>query len=176
MICRQAVPYLLLLVLPCVVYGQQQTGAPAGLRGPAAPATSSLGVTAGSDGHALHYRVRVVDGRTGVAIQNAHVRLWFDEPTGAGYEFATDASGVGLMPAPVSQPLRVLVSVLDYMDCRRFMRGDPPIGYNLLVIAKEGMTGQNGCGTIAVHASAGELVLFARHSRWYEGINRNMAN
>ena len=124
----------------------------------------------------MHYRVKVVDGRTGAAIENAHVKLWYDEPAGAGYEFATDARGVGLMPAPVTEPVRVLVSVVGYTDCRKPMRGDPPARYNLRMIAATGLAAQNGCGALNVRATPGELVLFVRHSRWYEGINRNAAN
>lgn len=124
----------------------------------------------------FNYRVRVVDGRNGAAIRNAHVKLWYDEPAGSGYEFATDEQGYGNMPAPATEPIRVLATVTDYTDCRKPMHGDPPIGYNLQSITTTGIAVQNGCGRVAVRTRPGELVLFVRPARWYEGLNRNLGN
>ena len=121
----------------------------------------------------MTFRVRVVDGRNGAPVRNAHVKLWYDEPAGSGYEFATDARGVGEMPAPVGEPLRVLATVIDYTDCRKPMRGDPPRAYNLAGIAKAGVAAENACGRVATHTRPGELVLFVRPPHWYEGLNRD---
>lgn len=122
------------------------------------------------------FRVRVLDGRNGAPVRNAHVKLWYDEPAGAGYEFATDATGSGNMPAPVGEPIRVLVATTDYTDCRRPLRGDPPLGYSMAGIAATGIATENGCGRVATRTHPGELVLFVRSPHWYEGINRGSTN
>lgn len=155
---------------------QQQTGSPAGV--PVPPArTASDGSDAGERAPGtLHFRVHVVDGRNGALIRNAHVKLWYDEPSGPGYEVATDAHGDANMPAPVGEPVRVLVAITDYTDCRKALRGGPPPGYSLGDIAHSGLATQNTCGQLAVHPRPGELVLFARTPRWYEGINRGTGN
>ncbi len=121
----------------------------------------------------LSFRVHVVDGRNGAAISNAHLQLWYDEPAGQGYSVATDAHGIALMPAPVGEPVRVLASIVDWIDCRKPERDAPPVGYNMATIAKDGTAAQNSCGAVAVRTQPGELVLFVRPSRWYESINRN---
>ncbi len=172
---RNICAFLCLSVLGSAV-AQQQTGAPAGIPVPRVPPSTDSTKPPADTAQSFSYRVRVVDGRNGTAIRNAHVKLWYDEPAGAGYEFATDTQGYGNMPAPAAEPLRVLVSVLDYTDCRRPMRGDPPIGYNLQNIAQHGIAAQNGCGRVAIRTSPGELVVFVRPARWYEGLNRNAGN
>ena len=83
---------------------------------------------------------------------------------------------MGLMPAPVGDPLRVLVSSLDYNDCRRPARYAPPQGYNMADIARSGVATENTCGSISVRTQPGELVLFVRPPRWYENLNRNPGN
>lgn len=122
------------------------------------------------------FRVRVVDGRNGANVRNAHIKLWYDEPSGSGYELATDANGYGNMPAPVGEPVRVLLGATDYTDCRKPMRGDPPEGYSMASIATAGVAAQNSCGRVSVHTHPGELVLFVRPGRWYEGLNRSVGN
>ncbi|MGI4853996.1 MAG: hypothetical protein ACRYF4_08145 [Janthinobacterium lividum] len=99
--------------------------------------------------------------------------LWYDEPAGTGYQLVTDAKGFGNMPAPAGEPVRVLATVNDYVDCRHGQRDDPPAAYNLQSIATAGSAAQNGCGRVAIHPAPGQLVLFVRPSRWYEGINRD---
>lgn len=155
---------------------QRQTGAPAGIAAPSIPSSVDTSHVETEGAQALHFRIRVVDGRMGSPVPNAHIRLWYDEPAGTGYQLVTDAEGFGNMPAPVGEPLRVLATVDDPMDCRRVLRGDPPKAYNLQGIATTGTAAQNGCGRVAVHATPGQLVLFVRPSRWYEGINRNAGN
>ena len=86
--------------------------------------------------------------------------------------FATDVHGLGEMPAPVGDPVRVLATVVDSTDCRKPMRGDPPERYNLTSIAKSGIATQNTCGRVSLHTQPGELVLFVRPAHWYEGLNR----
>jgi hypothetical protein len=121
----------------------------------------------------LSFRVHVIDGRNGAAVSNVHLQLWYDEPAGQGYSVATDAHGIALMPAPVGEPVRVLASIVDWIDCRKPERGAPPQGYNMAAIANDGTAAQNTCGSVAIRTQPGELVLFVRPSRWYEGINRN---
>ena len=153
-------------------YPQQQTGSPAGVPVPTPPATPATRITGGEMTGSMIFRVRVVDGRNGAPMPNAHVKLWYDEPAGSGYQFATDVHGVGEMPAPVGDPVRVLATVVDYIDCRKPLRGDPPAGYNLSGIAKTGVATQNTCGRISIHTQPGELVLFVRSPHWYESLNR----
>ncbi len=157
-------------------FAQQQTGAPAGIPVPPAPSTGAASDTGSTSPGELHFRVRVVDGRNGAPIQNAHVRLWYDEPAGLGYEFATNAHGVANMPAPAGDPVRVLVAVTGYADCRKPLRSDPQTGYSLRVIARSGVLAENSCGQVAVRPQPGELVLFARPQHWYEGLNRETGN
>ncbi len=168
---------LITSLLACVgTCAQQQTGSRAGVPVPAAPEppTSS---NAGQDHVAsLHFRIRVVDGRNGVAIRNAHLKLWYDEPAGAGFDLATDARGEANMPAPAGQPVRVLLSLIDYTDCRHRMRDDPPQAYGIAIISTTGIVADNSCGQVSVHAARGELILFARPRRWYEGLNRSDGN
>ncbi len=159
-----------------VSHAQQQTGAPAGIPVPAPPPVVAPSSTAEAAPGAMTYRIRVLDGRNGLPIRNAHVKLWYDEPAGSGYEFATDIHGVGEMPAPVGEPVRVLASVTDYTDCRKPMRDDPPHGYNLADIARSGVATENACGRVSIHTQPGELVLFVRSPHWYEGLNRSSGN
>lgn len=164
---------LVMLALRAASIAQMQTGASAGIPIPAAPATLGPGNGATDTPKGLHFRVRVLDGRNGAPIQGAHVKLWYNEAAGSGYGFASDPEGYGNMPAPVGQPVRVLANVTDYTDCRKSLRGDPPTGYNLQRIAATGMAASNSCGPVAVRTSPGELVLFVRPARWYEGFNHN---
>ena len=163
---------VVLFVVFAVSHAQQQTGSPAGVPVPRPPDAVAPAVHAKDVPGAMTFRVRVVDGRNGSPVRNAHVKLWYDEPAGAGYEFATDVRGVGEMPAPVGEPVRVLAAVTDYSDCRKPLRGDPPQGYNLAGIAKGGIATENACGRVSVHTQPGELVLFVRPAHWYEGLNR----
>jgi hypothetical protein len=153
--------------------GQQQTGAPAGIPMPAAPSPETVTSPTGMAPATLAYRVRVVDGRNGAAVRDVHVKLWYDESSGHGYQFVTDDRGVGLMPEPVGEPIRVLATVTDAVDCRKPARGTPPDAYNLEQIAKSGAQGQNTCGQVAIRTQPGELVLYVRSAHWYEGINRD---
>lgn len=175
-LCRKAFGCLLLLCT-AVCPAQRQTEAPAGIAAPALPVSTTQGdQDSGTAQRSRVFQVRVVDGRDAAPIRDARVRLWYDEPAGPGYQFATDAAGVGAMPSPVGTPVRILAEVTNYTDCRRPMRGDPPQGYSLEAIRQSGMAAQNGCGAIGVRTRPGELVLFVRPARWYEGINRVVGN
>ena len=157
-------------------FTQQQTGSPAGIPVPAPPRAATTKSNSEATPGAMTFRVRVIDGRNGSPVRSARVKLWYDEPAGSGYEFATDVHGLGEMPAPVGEPVRVLAAVQDYTDCRKALRGDPPLGYNLAEIAKSGLATQNTCGRVSTHTLPGELVLFVRSPRWYEGLNRSTGN
>jgi hypothetical protein len=151
---------------------QQQTGAPPGIAVPAPPPSADLPPDSSVvDAQSHSFRIRVVDGRNGALVQNAHVQIWYDEPAGQGYVLATDAHGMVLMPAPQGEPVRVLAKIINYVDCRKRDRNDPPEGYNIASIAKSGAMAENGCGRLATRTSPGELVLFVRPARWYEGLN-----
>jgi hypothetical protein len=119
------------------------------------------------------FRVHVADGRTGDAIAGARIQLWYDEAAGPGYDVSTGARGDALMPSPVGEPIRVLVSINGYTDCRKVDRDAPPQAYNLAQIAAQGMATQNTCGRLTVRPGAGELVLYVRPSHWYEKLNNN---
>ncbi len=80
------------------------------------------------------------------------------------------------MPPPAGEPVRVLISVLDYIDCRSRLRGDPPQGYSVQQIAQSGLAAGNSCGEVKVQTRRGELVLFVRSPRWFEELNRNTSN
>lgn len=166
----------LCLIFMVSIAAEQQTSAPAGVPVPAVPPSRSGDIPGSGSTQSFSYRVRVVDGRNGTAVRNAHVKLWYDEPSGPGYRFVTDTQGYGNMPAPAAEPVRVLVSVADYTDCRRPLRDDPPVGYNLRNIARQGLSAENGCGRVATKTSPGELVVFVRPARWYEGLNRDTGN
>ena len=78
------------------------------------------------------------------------------------------------MPAPVGTPVRVLVSPQDAIDCTRSQKQQnaPTAAYNLANLAATGMASINHCGSTAVKPKPGELILFVRPFRWYEGLNR----
>ena len=164
------------LLIAGAAFAQQQTGAPAGIAVPAPPTPTVTAAPADVAPETRVFRVHLVDGRTGQPIANGHVKLWYDEQTGAGYEFVTGARGVGLMPAPIGDPLRVLISSVDYNDCRRPPRYAPPQAYNMADIARTGVAVENTCGSVAIHPQPGELVFFVRPTRWYENLNRNSGN
>jgi len=137
----------------------------------AVAACAQTSASAAADGPQV-FRIRVVDGRTGAPMQGAHVQVWYDEPAGPGVEVSTGPAGFASMPAPVGDPLRILVAVANFADCRRARRYDPPVGYNMSEIAKGGLSAENTCGQVAERTKPGELVLFARPSKWYEQLNK----
>ena len=120
------------------------------------------------------FRVRVVDGRNGTPVERAHLRLWYDETGGAAFTLITNAQGIALLPAPVGTPVRVLLTPDDRIDCRATQRAtnEPGVGINLESLAEFGAVLTNRCGRIGEKPRPGELVLFVRPLRWYEGLNR----
>ena len=166
------IPFAAGLLLCALLLGaQQQTGAPAGIPVPTPPVQPSAYLVANPE--SAHFRIHVVDGRNGDPIRDAHVRLWYDEPVGAGYQPVTDPRGNADMPAPIGEPVRVLVDPVGLVDCRKPVYGDPPQGYSIENIARAGVAAQNTCGPVAVRTRPGEFVLFVRPARWYEGLNRS---
>lgn len=154
----------------------QQAGPPAYVPVPAAPIASEqpkpepeVAVPTGD----LHFRVRLLDGRTSLPVKNGRVRVWYDERGTSGYMLSTDQHGEALLPAPAGTPLRVLAVPDGLYDCRKLSDREAMPGYNLQEIAGKGMVTENRCdsGTRAV-PHAGELTLFARPARWYEQLNR----
>ncbi|MEZ2345725.1 hypothetical protein [Terriglobus sp. RCC_193] len=165
---------LVALGMVTLAHAQQQTGASGGIAVPPVPQSSSAISTpdsAASDSHS--FRIHLLDGRNGSPVAGGHVKLWYDEPSGNGYILATNGHGVALMPAPVGQPVRILVRTDGAVDCRHSARYGPPLGYNLADIAKKGTAAENTCGNVAVHVTPGELILFVRPERWYEKLNQN---
>lgn len=165
---------MVVLGMVTLAHAQQQTGASGGIA--VAPVQESSSAVPASDNDAQDshsFRIRLLDGRNGSPVAGGHVKLWYDEPSGSGYILATNGRGIALMPAPVGQPVRVLVRSDGAVDCRRAQRYSPPIGYNLADIAAKGTAVENTCGAVAVHTSPGELVLFVRPERWYEKLNQN---
>ena len=122
----------------------------------------------------LHFRVRLLDGRTSLPMKNARVRVWYDERDSAGFLLITDGRGEALLPEPPATPLRVLVIPDGLYDCRKLSEREAMPGYNLQQIAGKGTIAENRCetGTRAV-PHPGELTLFARSARWYEQLNRD---
>lgn len=121
----------------------------------------------------IHFRLHLVNGRTGVPIRDGHVRVWYDEPIGPGYVIATDQQGIALLPQPPGEPLRVLIEIDGLVDCRRPQRNAAPEGFNLKSLAATGVAADNSCGGTLLRPHRGELVYYVRPSRWYEGINSN---
>jgi hypothetical protein len=158
--------------LPAV--SQQQTGAPAGIAAPTPPPASSTVDPAAAEAVPASriFRVHIADGRTGEAVSGARIQLWYDEPAGPGYAVMSGARGDAAMPKPVGEPIRVLVAVSGYTDCRKPDRDAPPEGYNLADIASKGIAAGNTCGHIAVRTGPGELVVYVRPSHWYENLNK----
>lgn len=120
------------------------------------------------------FRVRVVDGRNGNVVERAHLRLWYDETGSAAFTLITNAQGVALLPAPVGTPVRVLIAPDDKVDCRvtQSSVASAPEGINLASLAGSGTVLANHCGRVSEKPRPGELVLFVRPTRWYEGLNR----
>lgn len=176
MVLRESV--LVGLLASCVAsMPAQQTGPPAGVPVPAAPIASEQprreAVTAVPAGD-LHFRVRLLDGRSGLPIKSGKVRLWYDERDTGGYLLTTDAQGEALMPEPASTPVRILAVPEEMYDCRKLSQREIIPGYNLQQTAKKGIIATNDCGVGArAVPHAGELTLFARPLRWYEQVNRD---
>lgn len=124
----------------------------------------------------LHFRLRVLDGRSSTPIKSARIRLWYDERDTAGYLLTTDVHGEALLPEPAITPVRILLVPDDLYDCRKLSSRETMPGYNLQQIAQKGLILDNRCeaGTRAV-PHPGELTLFARTPRWYEQLNRDAA-
>ena len=161
--------------MTCLSAFGQLAGLPAGVPVPPAPMAPDVPkITAPAEPapDSQVYRVRVVDGRNGSILPNAHLRLWYDDAAGPGYVLATDKHGVALMPEPVGLPVRVLISPTDRIDCRKLQESEPAPGYNLQDIAAKGVSAENHCGDTPARSRPGELVIFVRPLRWYEGINR----
>ncbi|SDF31253.1 hypothetical protein [Terriglobus roseus] len=157
-----------------LAHAQQQTGASGGIAVAPAPESSTTAPASDNTAQDSHsFRIRLLDGRNGSPVAGGHVKLWYDEPSGSGYILATNGRGVALMPAPVGQPVRILVRSDGAVDCRHAQRYSPPIGYNLADIAAKGTAAENTCGDVAVRIAPGELVLFVRPQRWYEKLNQN---
>ncbi|WP_419803662.1 hypothetical protein [Terriglobus sp.] len=172
-ICRLS--FIAAVLLVCSRARAQQTGPPAYVPIPAAPIASDgpkaepeVAVPAGD----LHFRVRLLDGRSSLPMKNARVRVWYDEQGSAGYLLTTDLHGEALLPAPTVTPVRVLVVPDGLYDCRKLSEREAMPGYNLQQIAGKGMVTEDRCdaGARAV-AHPGELTLFARAPRWYEKLN-----
>ena len=159
--------------------GQAGTGAvpsaPGGVAVPPVPAPQPTErATASQPALTNVFRVHLIDGRNGLSMDHAHVQLWYDDRGTDGTNLVTDAQGVALMPAPLGTPVRVLVSPRDAIDCTRSQKQQnaPAAAYNLATLAATGMASVNHCGPIAIKPKPGELVLFVRPLRWYEGLNR----
>lgn len=166
---------LIALGMATLAAAQQQTGASGGISVPAVPQPSAAATAepddVASDTHS--FRIRLLDGRNGNPISGGHVKLWYDEPTGNGFIVSTNARGVALMPAPIGDPLRILVHPDTDVDCRRTKPYDPPTAYTMADIAQKGTAAENTCGSLSVRTFPGELVLFVRPQRWYDKLNRN---
>lgn len=175
---RSTVLFLLCAFLACTpfVRAQRQTGAAAGIAVPVPPDEAQHGSGGPQVTASAIFRVRLLDGRNGDPLRNAHLTLWYDEQEGAGTLLTTDMQGNAAMPAPLGQPMRVLVRVSDLADCRKDSAREVSAGFNLQAIAQHGESAGNRCGAVGKHPAPGELVVFARPLRWYEGINQGSAS
>ncbi|WP_232296151.1 hypothetical protein [Terriglobus sp. TAA 43] len=157
-----------------LAHAQQQAGASGGIAvAPVPQSSTAIPVPESAAPYSHSFRIRLLDGRNGSPIAGGHVKLWYDEPSGNGYILATNGRGVALMPAPIGEPVRILVRSDGAVDCRRAQRYGPPVGYNLADIAAKGIAAENTCGDAATRATPGELILFVRAERWYEKLNQN---
>ena len=151
------------------------SAAPGGVSVPPAPAAASRStVSVAASPLSRVFRVRVVDGRNGTPVERAHLRLWYDETGGAAFSLVTNAQGVALLPAPVGTPVRVLLTPDDRIDCRtkQTSANEPADAINLATLAEAGAVLVNHCGRVGEKPKPGEIVLFVRPLRWYEGLNR----
>ena len=178
MTCRGVAPGVLAIAL-CggLAARAQQTGPPAYVPVPAAPIASDQPrgePEAAVSANDLHFRVRLLDGRSSQPVKSARVRVWYDEREGNGYLLTTDQHGEALLPAPSATPVRVLIVPDGLYDCRKLSDREAMPGYNLQQIASRGLIVENHCesGARAV-PHAGELTVFARPTRWYEQLNRD---
>ncbi|WP_187290159.1 hypothetical protein [Terriglobus saanensis] len=114
--------------------------------------------------------LRVVDGRNGSAVVHEDVNLWYDEMDGRPIVLRTDDNGVAVLPPPLSPAVRIFVVPLESIDCRKPVT--PPLAYSLRTMMDIGISAENGCGAPLVRRRSGELVLFVRGRRWYDGVNK----
>ena len=170
----------LLVVLSAGAAGRsQQTGPPAFVPVPAAPIAADRPKAeppSAVPANDLHFRVRLLDGRSSLPVKNGRVRLWYDERSSAGYLLTTDQHGEALLPEPAATPVRILVAPDGMYDCRKLSVREAMPGYNLQQIATKGVITDDLCegGSRAV-PHPGELTLFARPPHWYEKLNQDVS-
>ena len=157
----------------------QLQGPPAFVPVPAAPIASEAPKrepASAVPANDLHFRVRLLDGRSSLPIAHGRVHVWYDERGSAGYLLTTDTHGEALLPEPAGTPIRVLAVPDDLYDCRKLSERDTMPGYNLQDIAGKGLLAEDGCSAGArATPRRGELTLFARPPHWYEKLNGGMA-
>ncbi len=114
--------------------------------------------------------LRVMDGRNGSVVAHEDVNLWYDEMDGRPIVLRTDDNGVAVLPPPLSPAVRIFVAPLESIDCRKPIT--PPQAYSLKTMGETGISAENRCGAPLVRRQSGELVLFVRGRRWYDGVNK----
>jgi len=114
-------------------------------------------------------QIRVLDGRNGTPIKDEVIHLWFDEQEGAPALLQTNESGIAVVPVPPASALRLIWSATTYMDCRKGHADAPLAAYSLKEITEHGLAAENTCGSPGFSRHAGELIIFVRPRRWYDG-------
>jgi len=114
-------------------------------------------------------QIRVVDGRNGTPIKDEVINLWFDEQDGSPVPLQTNEAGVALVPASSAPALRVIWAATTYIDCRKRQADAPLAAYSLKEITEHGLAAENTCGSPGFSRHAGELIIFVRPRRWYDG-------
>lgn len=115
-------------------------------------------------------KLRILNGQNGRPMQNEDVSLWYDEKWGTPILVRTDAHGEVQVPPPMSKAVRVIVQPMESVDCRA--KSETPVGYSLSTIHQRGLAAENKCGSPVFRKEAGELILFVRDPKWYDGFNQ----
>ena len=114
-------------------------------------------------------QIRVLDGRNGTPIKDEVINLWFDEQEGSPVPLQTNESGIAFVPASPAPALRVIWSATAYVDCRKRQADAPLTAYSLKEIVEHGLAAEDTCGSPGFRRHAGELIVFVRPRRWYDG-------
>lgn len=115
-------------------------------------------------------KLRILNGHNGRPMQNEDVSIWYDEKWGTPILVRTNARGEAQLPPPMSQAVRILAQPMESIDCRP--QSGTPIAYSLKGIQQTGLAAENKCGSPIFHKQAGELILFVRDPKWYDGFNQ----
>jgi len=100
---------------------------------------------------------------------NDYIQVWFGEHWDHLQGAHTDSAGVAVFSIPATrEALHVLSGY--YFDCQPFHKGAPRPAFNVEEILSTGVVSENTRGAARLQSHPGELVVFVRRFRFWEGM------